>query len=113
MHDENRTVLTVACVTSLAESSIGNYAFEESHGERYRIEIEAGDSIGFDDHGLRIAISPEVVGSGEWALNVVAFLQTTSIGKQAGLDEGCQRLIKASELLIVYVVFRKVPGSHV
>lgn len=113
MHDENRTVLTVECVTSLAESSIGNYAFEESHGERHRIEIEAGGSIGFDDHGLRIAIPPEVVGWGEWELNVIAFLQTPAIGKQAGLDEGRQRLIKASELLIVYVVFCKVPGSHV
>ncbi|MEK6346817.1 MAG: hypothetical protein V4764_05030 [Burkholderia sp.] len=110
---ENRTVLTVECVTSLAESSIGNYAFDESRHERHRIEIEAGGSIGFDAPGLQVAIPPDGVGSGEWELNVVAFLQTPAIGKQAGLDECRQRLIKASELLIVYVVFCKVPDSKV
>ncbi len=113
MNHENRTVLTVECVTSLAESSIGNYAFDASYSERHRIEIGAAGSIGFDDNGLRVTIPPEVVGSGEWELNVIAFLQTPAIGKQAGLDEGRQRLVKSSELLVVYVVFCKVPDSKV
>ncbi|MBN3724988.1 hypothetical protein [Burkholderia sp. Ac-20379] len=113
MRYENRTVVTVECVTSLAESSIGNYAFDESRHERHRIEIEAGGSIGFDDGGLQVAIPPDVVGSGEWELNVVAFLQTPAIGRQAGADEGRQRLIKAAELLVVYLVFCKVPDSTV
>ncbi|KHJ60525.1 hypothetical protein NCPPB3923_23650 [Burkholderia glumae] len=49
MHHENRTVLTVECVPSPAESRIGNYAFDEAHGGRHRIEIDAAASIGFDD----------------------------------------------------------------
>ncbi|GAB7539705.1 hypothetical protein [Burkholderia sp. 3C] len=113
MNYENRTVLTVECVTSLAESSIGNYAFDESHGERHRISVDAAGSIGFDEQGMQIAIPAEVVGSGEWELNVIAFLQTPAIGRQAGLDEGRQRLIKSSELLVVYVVFCKIPGTRI
>ncbi|MBJ9712675.1 hypothetical protein TN889_28940 [Burkholderia gladioli pv. alliicola] len=113
MNHENRTVLIVECVTSLAESSIGNYAFDVSYSDRHRIEIGAAGSIGFDDNGLQVTIPPEILGSGEWELNVIAFLQTPAIGKQAGLDEGRQRLVKTSELLIVYVVFCKVPDSKV
>lgn len=113
MNRDNRTVLTVECVPSLAESSIGNYAFEAAHHERYRIEIDASGSLGFDDDSLQIAIPHEVIGPGEWELNVIAFRQIPSIGQQAGLDEGRRRLIEASALLIVYVVFCKVPGAQV
>lgn len=45
MNHENRSVLIVECVTSLAESSIGNYAFDVSYSERHRIESCAAGSI--------------------------------------------------------------------
>ncbi len=39
--------------------------------------------IGFDGGGLQVAIPPEVAGSGAWEPNLVAFLQTPAIGRQA------------------------------
>ncbi|MGN4068996.1 hypothetical protein ACS0Y7_30755 [Burkholderia gladioli] len=40
-------------------------------------------------------------------------MQAPAIGKQAGLDESRRRLIRTSELLVVYVVFCKVPDLRV